>query len=92
VIAPEYIRMNLRRRDAVTQLLGDEEVVDAPPCIRLARMAQIRPPRIRPREVGIERAERIDKARLEQLRELAALLVRKARVAAVAFGRGKMFG
>ena len=49
-------------------------------------MEAVAPPRIRAREVGIAVAERIREPGLQQLGELAALLVREARVAAVRAG------
>ena len=65
------------------QAVGHEEVVDAPAGILLTRTEAVGPPRINVALVGVEVAEGIGKAALEQGGELVALFVGEARVTAV---------
>lgn len=75
--------MDRRIRDLLAQPRRRHEVVDAPARIRIARLAQVRPPRVDARAVRVERAERVDEARIKELRELAALLIREARIVVI---------
>ena len=62
-----------------SQSLAHQEVVNAPTCIVLARVEALTPPRIRTFQIGMQRAERIHKPRIEQIGEFTALLIGKAR-------------
>ena len=74
----------------VAYVVGDcvayQEVVDAPAGVVLAGIKAIAPPAVDALDVGVCRAPGIGKAGVEQLGKLAALLVRKAGVAAVGLG------
>ena len=74
----------------VAYVVGDcvayQEVVDAPAGVVLAGIKAIAPPAVDALDVGVCRTPGIGKAGVEQLGKLAALLVRKAGVAAVGLG------
>ena len=74
----------------VAYVAGDcvahQEVVDAPACVVLASIKTVAPPAVDALDVRICRAPGIGKTGVEQLGKLAALLVRKACVAAVGLG------
>ena len=77
--------MDLRIHHALLQAIAHHEIVDAPPCVLLARLETVAPPRIR-HLLRILPSERIRKATGQQVAELLALLVGKAGIHAVALG------
>lgn len=78
MIAAEDLVVDRGIDDAIAQPRRGDEVVDAPAGIRVARLAQIRPPGVDARALRVKRAERIEEARSEELREFAALFISKA--------------
>ena len=86
MVAAEDLVVDRRLLDLRRKAIGNEEVVDAPACIRLTRLAKIRPPCIDARLVGVERTERVGEARYEKLRHLLAFLVGEACILAVRLG------
>ena len=74
MIRAENFVVDGRSLDAVAPAVGDQEIVDAPADVLLARVEAIAPPRILHR-VRVEMAERIGKARIQQLVEFSALFV-----------------
>ena len=75
--------MDSRIRNLLAQPRRRHKVVDAPARIRLTRLAQIGPPRVDARAVRVKCAERVNEARIQEFRELAALLIREARIAVI---------
>ena len=67
------------------EALGDEEVVDAPPSVLLTGAEAVGPPAVG-HLVGVQTAEGVDKATVEQTGHGLALLVGKSGVAAVGLG------
>ena len=82
MVRTEDLGVDLRVHHPLRQSVGEEEVVDAPPGVLLARMESVRPPGVGHLR-GVEAAEGVGEATFEQRRHLFALLVGEARVAAV---------
>ena len=85
VVGAEDVGMDRGIVEPFAQTIGDDEVIDAPASILLARLEAVRPPRIL-HLVGVLEAETVGKSRCEQLAELGAFLVGKASVVAVGLG------
>ena len=85
MIAARDLRQNAAFFNAAADALADEKIVDAPPRVVGAGVVHVAPPGIGASLVRIQVAERIHKAAGEQFRELCALLIREARIAAVGF-------
>ncbi len=86
MVGAEYLVVDGGTEELGLQTVGDEEIVDAPPCVLLAGLETVGPPGVDVLPVGIEVTERIGEARRQQFAELAALLVRESGVAAVGLG------
>ena len=71
--------------NAVAQSLTGYEVVDAPPCVLLAGLKAVGPPRVG-YLLWIEGAEGVDEATGKEVAEFLTLGIRKACVHAVGFG------
>ena len=85
MVGAEDIGMDSGIDQAFAQTIGNDEIVDAPAGILLAGLKTIRPPGIL-HLVGIFKAEGVGEAIGQQLAELGALLVGKARIMAVGLG------
>ena len=86
MVAPHHIHQNLCFLDLIGQAAADEEIVDPPACVPLTGTEAHAPPAVHAGGVGVQVAEGIRKARGQQLAQLAALLVREARRAAIGAG------
>ena len=70
--------MNLCARQPVLQALGNTEIINPPPSILLARLKPVRPPGINALFIRVKIAVRVDISRVQKLRKLASLLIRKS--------------
>ena len=86
MVAAEDVAADAGAAYVVGDCVAYQEVVDAPAGVVLAGIKAIAPPAVDALDVGVCRAPGIGKAGVEQLGKLAALLVRKAGVAAVGLG------
>ena len=75
MVGAEYLVVDGGTEELGLQTVGDEEIVDAPPCVLLAGLETVGPPGVGAFGVGIEMAEGIGESGGEQVGELAALLV-----------------
>ena len=85
MVRTEDLGVDFRVLHPLRQSVGEEEVVDAPPGVLLARMKAVRPPGVGHLR-GVEAAEGVGEAACEQRRHLLALLVGEACVLAVGLG------
>lgn len=78
--------MNLRARQPVLQALGNTEIINPPPGILLACLKPVRPPGINSLFIRVKIAVRVDISRVQKLRKLASLLIRKSGIFRFVFG------
>ena len=72
--------------DLVLYPVGHQEIVDAPPRVVLAGLEAVAPPAVGPGEVGVQVAEAVGEAGVQQPGELFPFLVGKTRTAPVGPG------
>ena len=75
--------MDFRIGQLVVEIVRHDEIVNAPSSVFLSRLETVGPPRVDARFVGVEEAESVGEARIEEMGELLALLVGEAGIAAV---------
>ena len=85
MVGAEDVGMDLRIVKTLAQTVGDDKVIDAPAGILLTGLEAVGPPGIF-HLIGIFEAEGVGKAAGQQMAELGALLVGKARIMAVGLG------
>ena len=85
MVGAEDVGMDLRIVKTLAQTVGDDEVIDAPAGILLTGLEAVRPPGIL-HFIRIFLAEGVGKAVGQQMTELGALLVGKARIMTVGLG------
>ena len=86
MVAAGDLRPDVRAFDAGHQPLGDNEVVDAPSGVVLPGVEAVAPPRVGAGAVGVQGAERVHKAALQQLGHLAPFLIGEAGIHSVGLG------
>lgn len=86
VVRPEDIGVYPGVGQFVVYPFGCQKVVDAPACVLLARLEAVGPPRVDAFLRGVEVAEGVGEARLQQGGELGSLFVGESGVATVRLG------
>ena len=92
MVAAVDLGEDIRRGDAAAQALGDDEIVDSPPHVPLSCGGAVAPPGVGIGLIGIKISERIGKAGLQKLGELAALFVGEAGIANDYSIKGNLLG
>ena len=86
MVAAKDVTADARVAHVAGDCVAHQEVINAPASVVFASIKAVAPPAVDALDVGVCRAPGIGKAGIEQLGELAALFVRKTRVAAVGLG------
>src|ERR1700678_2807746 len=89
VIAAHDARMYLGALHGGAHFFRYENIVDSPPDVARPRIGKMAPPRVVPIALR-EHAERIDEARVHEILESGALLVRESLLAAIGLGIGQV--
>lgn len=83
VITAIDIRVNPCFPNSLLRILGNQEIVNPPPCILFTGFEPIAPPGINPLLLWIQISKGIDKAAFQQNTHLTAFLIREACISAV---------
>ena len=82
MVFAEYLKTELESLGFL-RILGNQEIVNPPPCILFAGFEPIAPPGINPLLLWIQISKGIDKAAFQQNTHLTAFLIREACISAV---------